>query len=163
MAADTEMRSTDDDYRGSVDDEFRSILEGLRTTLPGAQALFGFLLILPFQGSFGELSFVPRTAYYTAFIAAAVSTVLLVAPSAHQRLRAPSSGIRRRSRKHLRITVWITIGGTIAFAIALVAAVFLVSQVVFSSTPAGLASAAVALTTVAAWFHVPLVTFQRLE
>lgn len=153
----------DEDYRGSVDDEFRSILEGLRTTLPGAQALFGFLLILPFQGSFGDLTVVPRTAYYTAFIAAALSTVLLVAPSAHQRLRAPSSGIQRRSRKHLHITVWITIAGTVAFALGLVAAVFLVSKVVFSSTAAGIAGGAVALVTVAAWFHVPLVTFRRIE
>lgn len=153
----------DDDYRGSVDDEFRSILEGLRTTLPGTQALFGFLLILPFQGTFADLSGVPQTAYYVAFLAAALSSALLIAPAAHQRLRAPHSGIQRRSRRHLHVTVWVTIAGTIAFALALVAGVFLVSQVVFSSTVAGLAGGAIAAITAAVWFYLPLVTFERIE
>lgn len=158
------MASQGTTTRGSdVDDEFRGLLEGLRTTLPGTQALFGFLLILPFQGRFGDLQAVPRTAYYTAFIASALATVLLVAPSAHQRLRAPRDGIQRRSPTHLRITVWITIAGTVAFAVGLVAAVFLVSQVVFSNLWASVASAFVAAVMVASWFHVPLVTFERVE
>lgn len=90
-------------------------------------------------------------------------SALLIAPAAHQRLRAPRSGIQRRSPKHLRITVWVTIAGTIAFAVALVAGVFLVSQVVFTNTVAGLAGTAIAAITVAIWFYLPLVTFERIE
>ena len=153
----------DDSYRGSVDDEFRSILEGLRTTLPGTQALFGFLLILPFQGNFADLSTVARSAYYVAFISAAIATVLLIAPSAHQRLRAPRSGIQRRSAKHLRITVWVTIAGTIVLALALGASVFLVSQVVLTSLAASVAIGAVGLIMGLAWFYLPLVTFERIN
>ena len=35
-----------------VDDAFRALLEGLRTTLTGVQVLFAFLFILPLQASF---------------------------------------------------------------------------------------------------------------
>lgn len=150
-------------YHGSVDDEFRSVLEGLRTTLPGTQALFGFLLILPFQGSFGDLTLAARSSYYVAFISAALATVLLIAPSAHQRLRAPRSGIQRRSSRHLRITVWVTIAGTVVLALALGASVFLVSQVVLGSTVASIAIGAIGLIMALVWFYLPLVTFERIE
>lgn len=153
----------DDSYRGSVDDEFRSILEGLRTTLPGTQALFGFLLILPFQGSFSQLTTTERAAFYIAFLSAAIATVLLVAPSAHQRMRAPRSGIQRRSETHLRITVWVTIAGTIVLAIAMGASVFLVSEFVLSNLAASVALGTVALLTALTWFYLPLVTFERVE
>lgn len=146
-----------------VDDSFRAILEGLRTTLPGTQALFGFLLILPMQASFSDLPGAGRTAYYVAFLSAAISSVLLIAPSAHQRLRAPRSGVSRHSHRHLRITVGIANLGTFALAIALAAAVFLVSSVVFSNTWASAVTAAVVLVMSWAWFYVPLVTFSQSD
>lgn len=155
----TDPEASQDD----VNRAFRSILEGLRTTLPGTQALFGFLLILPFQGSFGDLDVVNRGAYYCAFLAAGLATALLIAPSAHQRMRAPQSGVRRRSATHLRVTVWVTIWGTVAFAVALSAAVFLVSRLVLSSTAAAVAAGAVTAVLAWTWFWMPLVTFRRVE
>lgn len=153
----------DEAYHGSVDDEFRSVLEGLRTTLPGTQALFGFLLILPFQPGFGELSSTERAAFYIAFVSAALATILLVAPSAHQRFRAPRSGIQRRSEAHLRVTVWVTIAGTVVLAVALAASVYLVSEFVLSSAIAAVAIGAVTLIMAVTWFYLPLVTFERME
>lgn len=147
----------------NVDRAFRAILEGLRTTLPGTQALFGFLLILPFQGSFGDLDTITRTGYYVAFIAAGISTALLIAPSAHQRMRAPLSGVRRRSERHLKITVWVTIWGTVAFAVSLTAAVFIVSELVLGSTPGAAVAALVAGIVAWTWFWMPLVTFRRVD
>ncbi len=165
MADDTTPDTVDRDApapaEDDVDDAFRAIMEGLRTTLPGTQALFGFLLILPMQASFADLTAIERGSYYLAFLLAAVSSVLLIAPSAHQRLRAPRSGVRRRSRQHLMITVRLTIAGTVAFAVALAAAVFLVSSLVFTQLTASIAAAAVTLVMAWAWFFVPLVTFER--
>ena len=146
-----------------VDDAFRALMEGLRTTLPGTSALFGFLVIVPFQGEFASFDTISRITYYTSFLAAALATALLIAPAAHHRIRAPMSGVRRRSERHLRITVWVTIVGTIAFAVALAAGVFLVSRIVFTSTVAGVAGGVVVLTTIVTWFYLPLVTFQRLD
>jgi len=143
-----------------VDDAFRAVLEGLRTTLPGVQVLFAFLLILPLQESFDALAASERVAFYFAFFGSAVASILLIAPSAHQRIRAPISGVKRQSARHLHMTIRITIAGTIIFAVALVAAVFLVSSLVIDETiGVVLATIAVAGLLGWSWFFVPLVSF----
>ena len=105
-----------------VDDQFRSLMEGLRTTLPGVQVLFAFLLVLPLQAEFTGISDGEKIAYYVSFFGSAMASVLLIAPSAHQRLRAPMTGLERRSERHLDVAVNLGIAGTIIFAIALAAA-----------------------------------------
>jgi uncharacterized membrane protein len=147
--------------QSDVDDQFRAILEGLRTTLPGVQVLFAFLLVLPLQASFAEIRDLERFAYYVAFFGSAMASVLLIAPSAHQRLRAPITGVERRSRAHLRITILLTIVGTVVFAVSLAAAVFLISMLTLTDSVAVAATGAVALVIAWSWFYVPLVTFQR--
>ncbi len=158
------MRTPTQDRRADfdVDDAFRAVLEGLRTTLPGVQVLFAFLLTVPFQSSFADLSGVNQTAYYLAFFASAVASILLIAPSAHQRLRAPKSGVRRRSHSHLRFTVRMTIVGTAVFAVAIAAAVYLVTSVLLDDVTAAMGTAVVAALVAWAWFYVPLVTFERM-
>ena len=59
--------------------------------------------------------------------------------------------------------MWVTIIGTVAFAVALAAGVFLVSRIVFSSAVASIAGGVVVATMVVTWFYLPLVTFQRLD
>ena len=145
-----------------VDQQFRALLEGLRTTLPGTETLVGFLLILPLQAAFADFDGLSRWTYYVAFFAAAVAAVLLIAPSTHQRVRGPMTGISRSSRRHLQITVWVTIAGTLSLAIAIAAAVFLVSRLVFTSMTAAIASAAVVFLVAWSWFFLPLVTFRRV-
>lgn len=144
-----------------VDDQFRSIMEGLRTTLPGVQVLFAFLLVLPLQASFAEIRELERFAYYVAFFGSAMASVLLIAPSAHQRLRAPITGVQRRSRTHLRITIVLTIVGTVVFAVSLAAAVFLISALTLEDSVAIAATSAVAVVIAWSWFYIPLITFQR--
>lgn len=150
-----------DDATTDVDDQFRAILEGLRTTLPGVQVLFAFLLTLPLQSAFEAIRDMERYAYFVAFFGSAVSSVLFIAPSAHQRLRAPITGVGRRSERHLQTTVKLTIAGTAIFAISLTAAVFLISTLVLTDSSAVAATLAVAALIVWSWFFVPLVTFQR--
>lgn len=144
-----------------IDDQFRSLMEGLRTTLPGVQVLFAFLLVLPLQSSFAEITDIERIAYYVSFFGSAMASVLLIAPSAHQRLRAPVNGVERRSERHLQIAVSLTIAGTIIFAIALSAAVFLISTLTLTDSLAFAATVAVAGIMAWAWFYIPLVTFRR--
>lgn len=153
--------SPGDDATTDVDDQFRAILEGLRTTLPGVQVLFAFLLTLPLQSAFDAIRDMERYAYYVAFFGSAVSSVLFIAPSAHQRLRAPITGVERRSERHLQTTVKLTIAGTAIFAISLTASVFLISTLVLTDSSAVAAAVAVAALIVWSWFFVPLVTFQR--
>lgn len=142
-----------------VDDQFRSLMEGLRTTIPGVMVLFSFLLILPFQSSFPNMTASNTVVFYIAFSSAAMSSVLLIAPSVHQRMRAPISGIQRRRMGHVMYATKVAIVGTIAFLVAIAAVVFLVSSLVFGDVLAILAT--VSLTGVAfwAWIYLPIVGF----
>jgi hypothetical protein len=144
-----------------VDDAFRAILEGLRTTLPGVMVLFAFLLTIPFQAPFTDLASDEGVAFYTSFFASAIAVVLLIAPSAHQRLRAPQTGVRRHSRAHLLFTVRMTIVGTVAFAVALASAVYLVTALVLEQRAAAVGTSVIAVLVAWAWFYVPLVSFRR--
>lgn len=101
------------------------------------------------------------TSFTIAFFAAGLASVLLIAPSVHQRLRAPASGLRRYSKRHLIIATWLTIAGTVAMGIAIVATVFLVSTFVFDMVWSVVAVTALAVVLVWAWFFLPLVTFRR--
>jgi hypothetical protein len=139
------------------------VLEGLRTTLPGVQVLFAFLLTLPLQSAFTDLSGIERGSYYVAFFGSAVASILLIAPSAHQRLRAPMSGVRRQSPAHLRFTINMTIVGTAVFAMSLCAAVYLVSSIVLKVPAAALGTAVVTLLIFWSWFWVPIVSFRRTD
>lgn len=146
-----------------IDDQFRALLEGLRTTIPGVMVLFSFLLILPLQASFADLSGVNTFVFYVAFASAALASVLLISPSVHQRVRAPISGIKRKSWGHVLYATKLAIVGTVFFLVAISAVVFLVSSLVITD-PFAIA-ATVVVTTIAAWawFFVPLVTFRRVH
>lgn len=144
-----------------VDDQFRAVLEGLRTTIPGVMVLFSFLLILPLQSSFTEISTANTAVFYTAFLSAALSSVLLIAPSVHQRVRAPISGIRRTTLEHVMAATRIAIAGTVLFLISISAVVYLVSSVVFADSVAAIATTATTVVAGWAWFWVPLVRFRN--
>ncbi|NND76278.1 MAG: hypothetical protein HKN44_14865 [Ilumatobacter sp.] len=150
--------------RGStIDDHFRALLEGLRTSLPGVQVLFAFLLTAPLQSRFSDLGDGERLAFAVAFYSSALASVLLIAPSVHQRVRAPISGVERHSTRHLQIATWVTIVGTVAMGVAIVATVCLVSSIVFDGSSAAIATAAIAAAMSWSWFYLPLITFRRVD
>lgn len=144
-----------------VDDQFRAVLEGLRTTIPGVMVLFSFLLILPLQSSFPEISASNTAVFYTAFLSAALSSVLLIAPSVHQRVRAPISGIRRTSLEHVMSATKIAIVGTVLFLVSISAVVYLVSSIVFEDSIAALATTVTTVVAGWAWFYLPLVRYRH--
>lgn len=157
-------RGTDEEERTEeVEDQFRSLMEGLRTSIPGAMVLFSFLLILPLQSEFTEIRTRDTVIYYIAFGSAALSAVLLIAPSVHQRMRAPFSGIKRRTMSHVMYGAKVAIAGTVTFAVAISATVYMVSAIVFSDPLAVLATVVIAATAAWAWFYLPLIRFNQLH
>ena len=158
-------RPADSDQDGGeagdkVEEEFRSLLEGLRTTLPGVQLITAFLLTLPLYDKFEDLVRPERVAYYTAFVSALVSSLLLMAPSSHQRLRS-GDGVARQHRRHLDSAVRLTVLGTIGFALTITAAAYLVSSVVLGTPAAVGITVLVAAVGAWSWFYQPLVSFRR--
>jgi hypothetical protein len=153
----------DDDRRqdGDVDEQFRSLMEGLRTTLPGVQLIAAFLLTLPLYDRFEDLARQERVAYYLAFGSALVSSLLLMAPSSHQRVRAQRGSVARHSRHHLAVAVRLTIVGSVLFAVAITASAFLVSSLVLGTPAAILVTTVVGAVGAWSWFYLPLVSFER--
>lgn len=143
-----------------VDDEFRSLLEGLRTTLPGIQLITGFLLIVPFQVSFEDLSTAERIAFHVAFVSALTGSLLLMAPSSHQRLRAQADGtIARRTARHVKVATRLATAGSVLFALALVAVAYLVASYVLNTAVAVVLTVVVGAVGSWSWFYLPLVAW----
>lgn len=146
-----------------ADERFRALMEGIRTTLPGAQVLFGFLLAIPFQTSISSLTDVQQRVYLVAFVSSALSSLLLIAPSVHQRVRVPRTGIARRHMRHVRVAAHIALGGTVLLFVAVTAAVHLVLDAVFGAQTAVSVVVGIALLALWAWFYLPLVSFSRSQ
>lgn len=156
-------RLPEDPGNGEVDDQFRALMEGLRTTIPGVMVLFSFLLILPLQQPFGDIDDPKTVVFYVAFSAAAIASILLIAPSVHQRVRAPISGIKRKTWSHVIYATKLAIAGTISFLVSIAAVVYLVSALVFTDWLAIVATVVLAVLASWAWFYLPLVRFNRDE
>jgi hypothetical protein len=154
-------RDRTDEPIDDVEGEFRSLLEGLRTTLPGVQLVTAFLLTLPLYDRFEDLTRGERIAYYVAFGTSLVGSLLLTAPSSHQRLRARAGRVQRHSQRHLAVAVRLTVVGSVLFALALTASAFLVSSLVVGGPAAVAVTAVVGAVGGWSWFYLPLVTFRE--
>ena len=152
-----------EDGSDQVDDQFRALMEGLRTSIPGVIVLFSFLLVLPLQSAFAEIQLSNTIVYYTAFSSSALAAVLLIAPSVHQRMRAPISGIQRRTYSHVMFATKVAIAGTIFFLVAISAVVYLVSSLVFTNLTAAIATAVITGIAVWAWLYLPLFSFDSKD
>ncbi len=151
----------DDPSNEEIDDQFRALMEGLRATIPGVMVLFSFLLILPLQQPFGDLDDPNTIVFFVAFFSAAIASVLLIAPSVHQRVRAPISGIKRKTWSHVLYATKLAIAGTVSFLVSIAAVVYLVSSLVLTGWLAIAATVVLAVLASWAWFYAPLVRFKR--
>jgi len=132
--------------------ELAELLQELRVMLPGVQVLFAFLLTVPFSARFGEVTPLQRAVFFGTLFCTALSAALLLAPSAHHRLLW-----RRQAREHrLRVANRLAIAGMVLLVVAMVGAMFLITDVLFSSTAAAIATAAVSGFFLYVWFFMPI-------
>lgn len=137
--------------KARVDRELIEMLNGLRVALPGVQVLFAFLLTLPFTGSFSDLSDTDRNVYFTAFIATALSSAFLIAPSAHHRIRFRAK-VKEAMVKASTVYALIGLG---LLAVAVSAVLFLVTDVLYQSDVAALIAGSFGALVMLFWFVVP--------
>lgn len=140
-----------------VNRELIELLNELRVALPGVQVLFAFLLILPFSQGFPKLGDLDRRIFFVAFIATAISTVLLIAPSSYHRLRWR----QRDKERMLIISNGLTIAGLAALAVAITCTVFVVTDFVFRRTWASAFTAIVAALFLVFWYGLPFAAALR--
>ncbi len=137
------------------DRELIELLNEVRVALPGAQVLFAFLLIVPFNSRWETTTTdAQRVAYIVALCATVLATVLLMAPTAYHRLRWRE----RDKERMLRSSERFTVAGLVALAVAMVAAVYLVADEVIGGAWAIALTAVVGATFALAWFALPLST-----
>ena len=135
-----------------LDREIIELLNELRVTLPGVQVLFAFLLVLPFQAGFAQVTDVERAVYLVAFLATTAATILLIAPATYHRIQFRAGDKLRM----LMISNRLVIGGTLCLGVAVTAAVFLISEVLLGDVLAWAVAAVAAVGLLLLWYGLPL-------
>jgi hypothetical protein len=136
-----------------LDRELMELLQELRVVLPGVQVLLAFLLTAPFQQRFAELPGSLRNAFFASIAAATLATIFLIAPSAHHRLRWRA----REKERLLRIGNQMALWGTVFLAAAIVLALYVITNVLFTSELALLTAAAAVVLFGGLWYVLPMV------
>ena len=112
--------------------EHNELLQELRSLIPGAEVLFGFLLAISFTQQFDDLGDGQRYVYYGTLVSTAVALVLYLAPAAHHRLRFRTGDKEYMLQKGNRETI----AGTVAASLALTGVIYLVTSLVFGTDEA---------------------------
>jgi hypothetical protein len=145
--ADEERRSKEE-----LDQEWGELVEEHRLAMPGVQILFAFLLILPFQNRFQELTNIQKNVFFVALICAAFAVVLLITPTAAHRIRW------RQADKEalLQLATRAAIAATVFIAAAMTASVYLISDFIFGEPTTAIVTAVVAAAFTFFWYAFPL-------
>ena len=140
-----------------LDRNLQDLLQGLRVALPGVQVLFAFLLVVPFQQGFAQVTEFQKQVYFATLLCTAIASALLIGPSARHRARFRSGDKR-----------WVVItgnrlatGGLVFLGAAMVGAILLVTDVLFASETAIAVAGALALILAWTWFAAPWIRAAR--
>jgi hypothetical protein len=135
-----------------LDRELMELLQELRVVLPGVQVLLAFLLTAPFQQRFAQLPGTLRNAFFASIACATVATALLIAPSVHHRLRWREGEKERLLQVANRLAIW----GTMFLATAIVLALYVITNVLFTTWIALLTAVLAVALFAWLWYALPL-------
>jgi Family of unknown function (DUF6328) len=152
VADDRDDGSPDESKKERVDRELIELLNEVRVALPGVQVLFAFLLVVPFNQRFLELTTAERWVYYAALLSTALAAALLIAPSSYHRLR-----FRHGDKEQMLLTSNRLLVSGLAFgALSIALAVGLISEFVFGPGPGLVAGLGIAVWLGWFWYGLPL-------
>lgn len=142
-----------------LDRNWNDLLQELRVVQTGVQLLTGFLLTLPFQQKFSQLSQVERGIYLVAVSASIVATGFLQAPvSLHRAL------FRKHRRKETVLVAHrLAIVGMVFLACAVVAVVLLIFEVVSGGGAGIAAGVCTAVLLLVLWLLIPQIARIRSQ
>jgi len=135
-----------------LDRNLGELLQELRVALPGVQVLFAFLLAVPFQAHFNQVSAFGEKVYFGTLICTAISATLLISPSAYHRLTF-------RYQQKRRLVFYanrFAIAGLAFLALAMTGAVMLITDFLFGTVATVVTSAGAAAMFAFFWFVLPL-------
>jgi hypothetical protein len=139
------------------DRELIELLNELRVALPGVQVLFAFLLAVPFAQGWEKVTEFQKDVFFIAFLATAIASALLIAPSAYHRLRwrAEDKG------RIVRISNRLAIAGLFFLAVSIDACVLLVTDYIFDKTKAIATTATLGAMFIVLWYGLAAYGYAR--
>lgn len=148
---DSDSEELVDDSHSANDGRLADLLAEIRVMLTGAQMLTAFLILLPFNSSFKEISQSEKYVFLATFFLAVSSIVLLSAPAIQHRIMNPlrdRPAFKRLAIRHL------IVGGA-SMALAFILATDLVISRVFGQEPGVVAASVIALLILCLWLGLP--------
>ena len=135
-----------------LDRNLSELLQELRVALPGVQVLFAFLLAVPFQQRFTEITQFQKWLYFAVLILTALSAALLISPSAYHRLT-----FRMQQKDELLIVAnKFAIAGLGCLALAMSGAIMLVTDLLFTTVATVIATVCALSAFALLWYALPL-------
>ena len=135
-----------------VDRNLQEMLGELRVALPGVQVLFAFLLVVPFNQRFADVTQFQKTVFFATLLFTAASTICLIAPTVHHRIEFRQQDKHRIVHAGNRIVVL----GLLLLAIAMTGAVIFVTDFLYASTTTTVVAAAMGGAFLLLWYAIPL-------
>ena len=113
-----------------LDRNFQELLQGLRVALPGVQVLFAFLLVVPFQQGYANVTDFQQTIYFITLMCTAIATACLIAPPVRHRLlfrQGVKDWILFNSNSIVQV-------GFVFLAVAIAGVILLISDFIYESS-----------------------------
>jgi hypothetical protein len=149
-------RSETEDER--LDRNLSELLQELRVALPGVQVLFAFLLAVPFQSGFRDITPFQEKVYFATLLCTALSAALLISPTAYHRVT-----FRLQQKRQLVLLAnRLAIAGLGFLALAMTGAIMVITDVLFGTVATVIASAGALTTFVVLWYVQPLLRRRAL-
>jgi uncharacterized protein DUF6328 len=137
----------------SVHDKIDYVLTESRVMLPGAQALFGFQLLVPLMESFETLPVTARTVHFAALALVAMAVVLLIAPAAIHRIAFEGAD----DPAFLRLASRLVTAALVPLALGIASELYVAGVRLLPGSPvAGWMAAGAACVLIAFWYVLPL-------
>lgn len=135
-----------------LDRNLGELLQELRVALPGVQVLFAFLLAVPFQRNFEEITDFQEGVYFATLLLTALSAALLIAPSAYHRITF------RYQQKYRLVFLAnrLAIAGLGSLALAMTGAIVLITDILFGTIATIAIGVAAFAVFVVLWYLLPL-------
>ena len=135
-----------------LDRNLEELLGELRVALPGVQVLFAFLLVVPFNQRFADITSFQETVYLATLLCATAACVCLIAPTAHHRIEFRHQDKRRIVFGATRLAI---VGLTL-LALAMTGAVTFVTDFLYGPTTVTIVAVSVALLFALLWYAIPI-------
>jgi Family of unknown function (DUF6328) len=141
----------DETEKERLDRNLQEFLGELRVALPGVQVLFAFLLVVPFNQRFADITDFQQTVYFVTLLFTAAASVCLIAPTAQHRIEFRA----QHKEQILLMANRLAIVGLGCLAVAMTGAILLITDLLYGSTTTVIVTIPVGLTFALLWYLIP--------